>query len=54
MYTHVGQQWRRSQIDGSKSSDEVRQFIQQEVRTARQVESAAVQQMQWRRSSFSS
>jgi thioredoxin-like negative regulator of GroEL len=54
MYTRVGQQWRRSQMDGPQSSDQVRQFIQQEVANARQMESASVQQMEWRRSSFSS
>jgi thioredoxin-like negative regulator of GroEL len=54
LYTRVGDQWRRSQINGASSTDVVRQFIEREVSHAKNLETSAAQQMQWRSSTFSS
>ncbi len=54
LYTHVGDEWRRSQINGTSSTDAVRQFIEREVSHAKKLEASAAQQMEWRSSTFSS
>lgn len=54
LYTRVGEQWRRSQITGSTSPEEVRQFIQKEVAQAKELETKATRQMEWSRSFYSS
>jgi hypothetical protein len=54
LYTRVGDQWRRSQINGASSTEAVRQFIEREVSHAKNLETSAAQRMEWRSSTFSS
>ncbi len=54
LYTRVRDQWRRSQMNGANSPDQIRQFVAREVSRSKELETIATQQVQWSGSAVSS